>query len=47
MNEILKPIQRATKVTGEVRLPGSKSITHRALLMAALADGSCEIYNQL
>ncbi len=47
MNEILKPIQRATEVTGEVRLPGSKSITHRALLMAALADGSCEIYNPL
>ncbi len=34
------PIRRAA---GRVRLPGSKSISNRALLLAALADGSTEL----
>src|SRR5436190_6934284 len=36
----LKPIRRAA---GTVRLPGSKSISNRVLLLAALAQGETEI----
>ncbi|MDQ5847579.1 MAG: 3-phosphoshikimate 1-carboxyvinyltransferase, partial [Pseudomonadota bacterium] len=36
----LKPIARAT---GTVRLPGSKSISNRVLLLAALAKGDTEV----
>ncbi|MDR3352209.1 MAG: bifunctional 3-phosphoshikimate 1-carboxyvinyltransferase/cytidylate kinase [Zoogloeaceae bacterium] len=32
---------------GEVRLPGSKSISNRVLLLAALAEGATEIHNLL
>ncbi len=35
------------RINARVRLPGSKSITHRALLMAALAEGKSEIRNPL
>src|SRR5215212_7211531 len=38
----LKP---ARCITGSLRLPGDKSISHRAALIAALADGSSEIFN--
>jgi len=34
-------------VTGSPRLPGSKSITNRALVLAALADGSSELRGAL
>ena len=40
----LAPVRR---VAGSVRLPGSKSITNRALLLAALADGTTRITNLL
>ena len=40
----LKPI---TSVNGTVRLPGSKSMSNRALLLAALASGTTEIKNLL
>lgn len=33
----------AARLRGEPRLPGDKSISHRALLLAALADGSSRI----
>jgi 3-phosphoshikimate 1-carboxyvinyltransferase len=36
----IEPIAHAA---GEVRLPGSKSISNRALLLAALADGATEL----
>ncbi len=36
-------LQTATKVTGAMQLPGSKSISNRTLLLAALAKGSTEI----
>src|SRR5216117_788735 len=36
----LKPIRRAA---GKVRLPGSKSISNRVLLLAALASGDTEV----
>jgi 3-phosphoshikimate 1-carboxyvinyltransferase len=45
MNTItLKPI---VKVDGEVNLPGSKSLSNRALLLAALAKGTSKITNLL
>lgn len=40
----LKPIN---KVEGEINLPGSKSLSNRALLLAALAEGTSRITNLL
>jgi len=40
----VRPIQRAS---GTVRLPGSKSLTNRALLLAALAEGTTALTNVL
>lgn len=40
VNVVLKP---AKHLRGEVRLPGDKSITHRAMMISALADGMSEI----
>jgi len=40
----LKPIK---KVNGEVNLPGSKSLSNRALLLAAMAEGTSKITNLL
>ena len=40
----LKPI---IKINGEVNLPGSKSLSNRALLLAALAEGTTKITNLL
>ncbi len=40
----LKPI---SKIEGEVNLPGSKSVSNRALLLAALAKGTTRITNLL
>ena len=40
----LQPIKQ---VEGQVRLPGSKSLSNRILLLSALAQGSTEVYNLL
>jgi 3-phosphoshikimate 1-carboxyvinyltransferase len=40
VNVVLKP---AKHLRGEVKLPGDKSITHRAMMISALADGTSEI----
>jgi len=40
----LKPIE---KIEGEINLPGSKSLSNRALLLAALAEGTTTITNLL
>src|SRR5258706_15949620 len=40
----LGPLDRAA---GTVRLPGSKSISNRVLLLAALAEGRTQIHNLL
>ena len=40
----LKPIE---KINGEINLPGSKSLSNRALLLAALAKGTTTITNLL
>ena len=41
----VKPLGHPVDTT--VRVPGSKSITNRALMVAALADGASEIENPL
>ncbi len=41
--ELPRSIQPAVRLRGEPRLPGDKSISHRALIMAALAQGTCLI----
>ena len=35
------------RVSGELRPPGDKSVSHRAFLLSALAEGECEILNPL
>ena len=40
-------IQPINEISGEVRLPGSKSISNRALLLAALARGETRLTNLL
>ncbi|MCE5336303.1 MAG: 3-phosphoshikimate 1-carboxyvinyltransferase [Desulfobacteraceae bacterium] len=47
MNPLIKQIRPVPRVNARIRLPGSKSITHRALIMAALAAGPSEIGNPL
>ena len=45
MNQLtLQPVRR---VDGEINLPGSKSMSNRALLLAALASGVTEVRNLL
>jgi len=43
------PLSQPFDATGDcaVRVPGSKSLTNRALLLAALSDGQCELQNVL
>lgn len=36
-------VQRVSKLVGEIRLPGDKSISHRTLLLGALAGGPCHV----
>lgn len=38
-------IHKASKLEGELTLPGDKSISHRALIFSALSSGKCEIHN--
>ena len=40
----LQPIR---SVQGEIRLPGSKSMSNRVLLLAALAEGTTQVRNLL
>ncbi len=44
MNLVLQP---AGGLTGEITLPGDKSITHRALLLGALGDGASRLTGYL
>lgn len=41
---VLKPVQH---ISGTIKLPGSKSLTNRALLISALAQGVTELHNPL
>ncbi len=45
LNKIIQPIRR--NLDAVVSVPGSKSITNRALLIASLASGSCSLENAL
>lgn len=38
-------IQPAQRITGQLRLPGDKSISHRAAMIAALAEGTSHLSN--
>jgi 3-phosphoshikimate 1-carboxyvinyltransferase len=38
-------IGRAKRLVGELRVPGDKSLSHRAALCAALSDGVCRVRN--
>src|SRR5664279_2549612 len=41
--ELPRTVSRAARLRGEPRLPGDKSISHRALLLAALTEGESAI----
>ena len=41
---VLQPIKR---IEGHVKLPGSKSLSNRILLLAALSEGVTEVQNLL
>jgi 3-phosphoshikimate 1-carboxyvinyltransferase len=43
----IKTVQTVSSVHGTVSIPGSKSISHRALIIAALANGDSRIFNAL
>ncbi|MGA2402952.1 MAG: 3-phosphoshikimate 1-carboxyvinyltransferase [Syntrophobacteraceae bacterium] len=47
MKNLLKAIKPVSKINAQIRLPGSKSITHRALIMAALSEAPGEARNPL
>jgi len=47
MKSLSKEIKPVSKISARIRLPGSKSITHRALIMAALSSGPAAISNPL
>jgi 3-phosphoshikimate 1-carboxyvinyltransferase len=47
MENLVKEIKPVSRITSEIRLPGSKSITHRALILAALAEGPSRVRNPL
>ncbi len=36
-------VRRAPVLRGEIRVPGDKSISHRAVLIASLSNGACEV----
>lgn len=46
-NAAMKILSSNSSLRGSVTVPGSKSHTIRALLLAALSDGVCHIYNPL
>ena len=43
----MKEIERKGRIAAEVDMPGSKSITNRAFIIAALAEGESELVNVL
>jgi 3-phosphoshikimate 1-carboxyvinyltransferase len=40
---VIATVRRARRLEGEVRLPGDKSISHRALMLGAIADGTSRL----
>jgi 3-phosphoshikimate 1-carboxyvinyltransferase len=41
---MIATVRKARRLEGEVRLPGDKSISHRALILGALADGWSRVH---
>lgn len=46
MSENIK-VSPLRKITGEIAVPGDKSISHRAAILAGLSDGACRVENFL
>jgi len=46
MSETIK-VNPLKKITGELEVPGDKSISHRAAILAGLSDGLCKVENFL
>ena len=46
MSEIIK-VSPLKKISGELAVPGDKSISHRAAILAGLSDGTCFVENFL
>jgi 3-phosphoshikimate 1-carboxyvinyltransferase len=44
LTSVIATVRRAQRLEGEVSLPGDKSISHRALILGALADGWSRIH---
>jgi 3-phosphoshikimate 1-carboxyvinyltransferase len=42
---VIATVRNAARLEGEVRLPGDKSISHRALILGSLADGWSRIHD--
>ena len=40
-------VHRAPQITAEIKVPGDKSVSHRAAMLAALSDGPCRLTNYL
>ena len=40
---MIATVRRARRLAGEVRLPGDKSISHRALILGSIADGESRV----
>jgi len=40
-------VKRASRIEGEITVPGDKSISHRAVMLASLSNGPCRISNFL
>ena len=40
-------LKRASHLKGEIRVPGDKSISHRAVMFGSIAQGLTEIHNFL
>ena len=40
---IINPVATGLTVTGEITIPGDKSISHRALMLGAIAEGETTI----
>jgi 3-phosphoshikimate 1-carboxyvinyltransferase len=40
---MIATVRRARRLQGELRLPGDKSISHRALMLGAIADGDSQL----
>ncbi|HEY5793185.1 MAG TPA: 3-phosphoshikimate 1-carboxyvinyltransferase, partial [Chthoniobacterales bacterium] len=40
-------VKQAPRIETEIRVPGDKSISHRAILLSAISNGTCKITNFL